>query len=246
MESENSKSRGLVLAAVIVSVAFIGGSVIIAQALDRTTGQVEIVAQALAEIPLAGAAPADRERPNRPSRPEQGKEYEVEVGKAPVRGDEDAAITIVEWSDFQCPFCDRATPTLAKIEEHYGSKVRLAFKHFPLSIHPQAAGAHAAAEAAHRQGKFWEMHDKIFENQRDLAPATFERYAAELGLDVERFKRDVASADVKKRIDEDMRQAQKLGVSGTPSFFINGRFLSGAQPFENFKQVIDSILEKES
>jgi protein-disulfide isomerase len=114
----------------------------------------------------------------------------------------------------------------------------------PLSFHDKAMGAHAASEAAHRQGKFWEMHDKIFASQKDLAPATFERYAKELNLDVEKFKKDVASSEVKSRISSDQSEAGKLGVTGTPGFFVNGRFLSGAQPFASFKRLIDEELKK--
>ncbi len=114
----------------------------------------------------------------------------------------------------------------------------------PLPFHKNAPAAHAAAEAAHLQGKFWEMHDKIFANQKDLSPETFVRYAEEIGLDVEKFKKDMASAAVKKRIDEHVARASKVGVTGTPSFFINGRFLSGAQPFGAFKRIIDEELER--
>jgi len=241
--SENSSGRGTIIAALIVGAAFIGGSVVIADALDRTTAQIEVASEALAKLPAPQARPA--ERPSRRG-PDPSQEYKVAIGESPVKGEEDAAITIVEWSDFQCPFCNRVAPTLAEIDKAYGSKVRLVFKHMPLSIHSKAPAAHAAAEAAHRQGKFWEMHDKIFASQRDLAPATFERYAEELGLDMDQFKKDAASPEVKKRVDEDMRQAQELGVTGTPAFFINGRFLSGAQPFENFKRTIDAELEKKS
>jgi protein-disulfide isomerase len=240
--SENSSARGTIIAALIVGAAFIAGSFIIEGALDRTTAQIEVASGALANLPAPQAKPADR--PSR--RPDPSQEYKVAIGDSPVRGDEDAVITIVEWSDFQCPFCNRVAPTLAEIDKAYGSKVRLVFKHMPLSIHSKAPAAHAAAEAAHRQGKFWEMHDKIFASQRDLAPETFERYATELDLDLDQFKKDIASADVKKRLDDDMRQAQELGVTGTPAFFINGRFLSGAQPFENFKRTIDAELEKKS
>jgi protein-disulfide isomerase len=112
----------------------------------------------------------------------------------------------------------------------------------PLSIHPKAPAAHAAAEAAHRQGKFWEMHDKIFEKQREMSPEKYLEYAAELELDVEQFKKDIASAEIKSRIDADSRDAQKVGATGTPAFFVNGRFLSGAKPFEAFKEVIDEEL----
>ncbi len=244
--SENSNGRGLISAALIVSAAVIAGSLVIANSLEHTAKQVEIAGEFLSDLPIAAAAPAAQDRARRPGRPDPAQEYKVAVGEAPVRGDAAAAVTIVEWSDFQCPFCVRAAPTLAQIQREYGSKVRIVFKHLPLSIHAQAPAAHAAAEAAHRQGKFWEMHDKIFENQRDLAPETLERYAVALGLDIERYKRDLESGEVKKRIDDDMQQAQDLSVTGTPAFFINGRFLSGAQPFANFKRVIDSALEKKS
>ncbi len=114
----------------------------------------------------------------------------------------------------------------------------------PLSIHPKAPAAHAAAEAAFLQGKFWEMHDKIFEKQREMSPEKYLEYAAEIGLDVEQFKRDIASPKVKSRIDSDTEDAAKAGATGTPAFFINGRFLSGAQPFPSFKRLIDEELAK--
>ena len=114
----------------------------------------------------------------------------------------------------------------------------------PLSIHPQAGAAHAASEAAHRQGKFWEMHDRIFANQRDLAIETLEGYADAIGLDMDQFRKDVRDDEIAKRINEDLQQAASLGVTGTPAFFINGKFLSGAQPFASFKRVIDAAIEK--
>jgi protein-disulfide isomerase len=118
------------------------------------------------------------------------------------------------------------------------------FKHLPLSIHPKAPAAHAASEAAHRQGKFWEMHDKIFANQAAMSPEQYEKYAQEIGLDLEQFKRDVVSSEVKARVDADVKEAGSLGVTGTPAFFVNGRFLSGAQPFAAFKTLIDEELGK--
>ena len=243
--AEGTNGRATIIAAVLVSLSIIGGSFFVADSLERTTAQLEEVVQAVGELELAGA-PSAPSRPSRPNRPDANKEYEVEVGEAPVKGPAEAPVTIVEWSDFQCPFCNRVSPTLAQIEEEYGDKVRIAFKHLPLSIHPQAPQAHAASEAAHRQGKFWEMHDKIFANQRDLSVPTLEGYARELGLDLDRYRSDVADASVKKRIDEDMSQASELGVTGTPAFFINGKFLSGAQPYPNFKRMIDAALEKSS
>ena len=122
--------------------------------------------------------------------------------------------------------------------------MQIVFKHMPLSMHAKAPGAHAAAESANQQGKFWEMHDKIFENQRKLDDATYLVYAEEIGLDIPKFKKDLQSTEVKNRIGVDRAQAGKLGVTGTPAFFVNGRFLSGAQPFTSFKRLIDEELAK--
>ncbi len=122
--------------------------------------------------------------------------------------------------------------------------MQIVFKHLPLRMHSKAPAAHAAAEAAHRQGKFWEMHDRIFANQRQLSPEKYLEYAQEIGLDLDKFKRDSTSPDVKKRVDDDARQAASLGVTGTPGFFVNGRFLSGAKPFAAFKTLLDEELAR--
>jgi len=175
--------------------------------------------------------------------PDPSKRYTVEVGSAPIRGGKDAELTIVAFSDFQCPFCSRVNPTLAQINQAYGDKARVVFKHLPLRIHPDAPAAHAAAEAAGRQGKFWEMHDKIFANQRELSDAKYVEWARELGLDVARFEADRKSEATKQRVAQEEDEANRLGVSGTPAFFINGRFVSGAQPFEAFQRVIDEELK---
>jgi protein-disulfide isomerase len=176
----------------------------------------------------------------RPARPDPNRRYAVSTKGAPVKGSPDAPLVIVEFSDFQCPFCSRVTPTLRQIEREYGEKIRIVFKHLPLTMHPKAPGAHAAAEAAHRQGRFWEMHDRIFANQREMSEEKYIEYAEQIGLDLEQFEADVASADIKKRIAEDMAEARRLGVTGTPGFFVNGRLLSGAQPFEAFEALIEA------
>jgi len=238
--SETSNGRSVIIAAVLVSLSVIAGSFFVADSLDRATDEIEKATDALENLPLA-AAPGGR--PARPPGPDPEREYAVEIGESPIRGARGAKVTIVEWSDFQCPFCNRVGPTLQQIEQEYGDSVRIVFKHLPLDIHPDAKAAHAAAEAAHRQGKFWAMHDRIFANQRDLRVETLAGYAKEIGLDMGRYERDVASRDVQARIEADLEQAQKLGVTGTPAFFINGRNLSGAQPFPNFKRMIDEALE---
>ena len=235
-----------VVAALVLGVAILGGSYMITRALDQGTRELQGVHEALAAVQeaLDSATGGARRAAARPSRPDPGEEYEVSLDGAPVRGPQDAAVTIVEFGDFQCPFCSRVNTTLEQVREEYGDDVRIVFKHLPLRIHPQAPKAHAAAEAAHRQGRFWEMHDKIFENQSDLSEERFVAYAEELGLDVERFKQDMASEAVKQRVDADTQEAQELGVTGTPAFFINGKYLSGAQPFAAFKQRIDAELDR--
>jgi len=237
----NSSGGGLVAAALILGASILGGAYLLAMSIDRGTAGLAGLSESLK---VAAAAPAPAARPSGPKRPDPKKAYDIKLGDAPTRGSESAKVTIVEWADFQCPFCVRVNPTLAQITKEYGDKVRFAFKHLPLSMHSKARAAHQAAEAAHRQGKFWEMHDKIFEKPKDLSPETYLRYANELGLDIDQYNKDFASSSVRKVIDGDLAKASELGVSGTPSFFVNGRFLSGAQPYGSFARLIDEELAK--
>jgi protein-disulfide isomerase len=241
-----ASGRQTLIAAAVVALAVIAGSFVLARAMDRmasqldqTTGRLEAIRVAVAEAKdaLASARPAEVRRG-----PDPNRRYPVNVAGSPALGPATAAVTIVEFSDFQCPFCGRVGPALKQVRETYGDQVRIVFKHLPLDTHPKAPAAHLAAEAAGRQGKFWEMHDKIFENQREMAPEKYAQYAAELGLDVTKFDRDRASAEVKSRIDADKREAAQLGATGTPAFFINGKYVSGAKPFEAFKELIDAEL----
>ncbi len=238
--SQDSSGFAIVIAAVILSLSIVGSSYLVSTSIDRAREEMQ---NTFTRIRADGVAPQRAAAP-RPKRPDPAKVYEVAVGESPSRGSAEAPVTIVEFSDFQCPFCSRVVTTLAEIHQEYGDQVRVTFKHLPLSFHAKAPAAHAAAEAAHKQGKFWEMHDKIFANQKDLEPATFEKYAAEIGLDIEKYKQDVASKAVAVRVKADVSQAGSLGVTGTPGFFVNGRFLSGAQPFASFKKLIDEELAK--
>jgi protein-disulfide isomerase len=240
----NGSGGSFVLGSVVLALAVLGGAYLVSSSLDAGTEELAGVREALGDLETAfqEAAAPDRPAPARAQRPDPGKHYSIDVKGAPGLGPESAQIQIVEWSDFQCPFCGRVWPTLQQVQREYGDRVRIVFKHLPLRIHPKAPAAHAAAEAAHRQGRFWDMHNRIFANQAELAPEKYEAYAQEIGLDLERFKKDVASAEVKQRIDADARQAEQFGISGTPSFFINGRYLSGAQPYEEFKKRIDAEL----
>jgi protein-disulfide isomerase len=181
---------------------------------------------------------------SRPPGPDPNKVHDVNTAGAQAKGPDNAPVTIVEFSEFQCPFCARVVPTLKQIEDTYQGKVRIVWKHLPLDIHKDAVNAALAAEAAGRQGKFWELHDVLFENQKRLEPADLRQYAKDLQLDLVRFEADLRNADDKKKVEADAAEADKLGVTGTPGIFINGRFVMGAQPFEVFAKIIDEELAK--
>jgi len=190
------------------------------------------VEEAAKAVPAAGA-PAAPEAP-----------VTIEVGNAPAKGDKKAPVTIVLYSDFQCPFCSRVGPTLKQIEEKYGNKVRVAFKHQPLPFHPNARIAASASMAAHEQGKFWEMHDLLFKNQQKLDRQSLDTYAQELKLDMRKFTDAMNNDKFKAVIDSDQAEGNKVGANGTPTLFVNGRKIVGAQPFENFAKLIDEELAK--
>ena len=183
--------------------------------------------------------------PSRSRRDEDpNKVYNVDIGRSHTKGPKDAPITLVEFSEFQCPFCGRAHKTMKQLEEAYPGKIRFVFKSKILPSHSKAPLAHNAVLAAGDQGKFWEMHDLIFSNQRKLGEEAYIEYATQLGLDLEKFKADMKSNKYKDLLAVEGSQADKLGVRGTPTFFINGRKVRGAKPFESFKSVIDEELSK--
>ncbi len=158
------------------------------------------------------------------------------------RGPVEAPITIVEFSDFECPYCLRATPTIQALLERYPKDVRLYYRHLPLPSHPRARPAALASVCAERQGAFWAYHDLLFENQRALGDDDLQRYAAQLELDLERFAACMESAETAARVDEDLAAASALGITGTPVFFINGIKVRGAQPLAKFVRVVDQEL----
>jgi protein-disulfide isomerase len=240
---KNSSGTPLLIASLILGASVVAASLLIQTSLDRATTELAKVLVAMTEARPAAPRPA---APARAGRPDPNKHYSVNTKGSPSMGAKNAKLAVVEFSDFQCPFCSRVTPTMEQIVKEYGDQVEVVFKHLPLAMHSKAPAAHAAAEAAHRQGKFWEMHDLIFANQRELTQQKFEEYAQQLGLDMDRFRKDSASPAVKKKVDTDAAEAARLGVTGTPGFFVNGRFLSGAKPFASFKQVIDEELKKKS
>jgi len=165
-----------------------------------------------------------------------------DVGKSPFRGNKDAKVTIVEFSDYQCPFCKRGFETMEKIREAYPKDVKVYFKNLPLPFHPNADPAARATLAAEKQGKYWELHDALFTNQDKLSEAYIMEQAGKLGLNMDKFKADMNSEEIKKALKEDTEAAGKLGIQGTPGYLVNGVLVKGAYPFEHFKQIIDRWL----
>jgi protein-disulfide isomerase len=163
---------------------------------------------------------------------------------SPAIGPPNAPVTVVEFSDFQCPYCARAAPVVKEIREHFGDKVRVVFRDFPLPMHKDAAKAAEAGACAREQGKFWEMHDKLFSDQNHLGVAELKESAKALGLDAEAFNSCLDSGRHEATWKENTRDGERYGVSGTPFFFVNGRILSGAVPFEAFKAVIEQELDR--
>jgi len=173
--------------------------------------------------------------------------FEVNAERGFAVGPKDAPVTIVEFSDFQCPYCKNATATVKQILDKYSGKVRLVFRDYPLvSIHPLAPKAHEAARCAGDQGKFWEYHDLLFERSPRLAPQELKQYARDLKLDAAAFGQCLDTGKYVAEVDRDTKEGMTLGLTGTPSFFINGRQLVGAQPLTAFQKIIESELAKKT
>ncbi len=172
--------------------------------------------------------------------------YEIPIDEDdPVLGAEDAPITIVEFADFQCPFCLRhAQETYPRLLEDYGDKIRFVYKDFPLSsIHADAFSAALSAQCAQEQGKFWEYHDLLFTGSLGLGQEAYDSYATQLGLDVTAFDQCINEERYAEQVQSDYDFGVQLGVSSTPTFFINGIAVVGAQPYSLFAQIIDFELE---
>jgi protein-disulfide isomerase len=162
----------------------------------------------------------------------------------PVRGPASAKVTIVEFSDFQCPYCAKATVEVTQILNKYPKDVRFLFKQFPLDIHSQAAVAAEASLAAQAQGKFWEMHDKLYANFRSISRVNILAWAREVGLDVTRFKTDLDSHKYLARVTAEEKQGEDAGVVGTPTFYINGKKLNSSFEFAIIEPVIQAEMKK--
>jgi protein-disulfide isomerase len=169
----------------------------------------------------------------------------VSTNDAPFKGPARAPVTMVKFEDFHCPFCKKAQPTLAQVLSKYGKKIRLVHRDFPIdSIHPAARKAHEAARCANEQGKFWQYHDVLYANAPKADAADLKAYAEKIGLNAAAFEKCVASGKFRDTVQKDVDEGVRLGVTGTPSFFINGRLLSGAEPFERFATIIDEEISR--
>ncbi|MFA6049244.1 MAG: DsbA family protein [Candidatus Micrarchaeia archaeon] len=208
------------------------------QANTNATAQTALLLQAAlngAPAPSAAAAAAPTAAPSAPS-------AKFSLSGEVFRGSENAKVTIVEFSDFQCPYCARAEGTMQQLLSDYAGKIRLYYRQFPLPFHENALAASEASECAGEQGKFWEYHDKLFENQGALDSANLKKYAGALGLDQKKFDTCLDTGAKKAQVVAETQEGENNGVSGTPAFFINGQLVSGAQPLSVFKQVIDAEL----
>jgi protein-disulfide isomerase len=169
----------------------------------------------------------------------------VDVSGSPAQGPQDAKVTMVEFVDFECPFCGRyARDTLPQLRRDYGDRIRYVSRQFPLDIHQHAAAAARTAVCADEQGRYWDLHDMLFTHQEDLTKGALAGYARELGLDMDDYATCVRAPATQARVERDLADGRRYGVTGTPAFFINGRLISGAQPYAAFKAQLDVALRR--
>jgi len=160
----------------------------------------------------------------------------------PAKGPQGAPVTIVEFSDFECPYCVRAEATVKQVLEAYPDKIRLVYRDYPLPMHARAPKAAEAAHCAGDQGKYWEMHERLFASGNEIDVPDLKKYAGELKLEQAKFEKCLDSGEKTKLVEEHKKAGEEAGVSGTPAFFVNGRMINGAQPLEAFKKIIDEEL----
>jgi protein-disulfide isomerase len=178
------------------------------------------------------------QKPRRPT-------YDVKIGDAPSFGDKTAKVTILEYSDFQCPFCAKGAEIVTQLKKKYGNKIQIGFKNFPLPFHNQAKDAALAGLCANEQGmdKFWKFHDHMFANQDKLDVASLKATAKSMGLDSSKFDKCMDEKKYMAKVDQDYQEGQTVGVKSTPTFFVNGQIVMGAQPIEVFSEIIDEQLK---
>ena len=226
-------------------VATCGGMLLSACAVDTTASEPEQAAAALKADCKGGCDNPECPGPKPHAASEKADPAaavapaQIPIGDSPRLGAEEAEVTIVMASDFECPYCARAKDTLRRVVEAYGDRVAVVYKHSPMPFHTEAIGAAMAAEAAHRQGKFWPMYDRLFEHHRDLGRKRYVELAEQLGLDMDMFVADLDSEVLRARIERDQKLVRSLGGRGVPTFWLNGRRHVGAQPLSWFAAQIE-------
>ncbi len=168
---------------------------------------------------------------------------EIDEGDFPAQGPKDAPVRVIEFTDFQCPFCGKARPTVNQVMSEYKGKVRYVLRDFPLSFHKDAVKAHEAGHCADEQGKYWDYTKKIWDNQKAIGMDDLKKYAGEVKLNASKFNECLDSGKYGDKVRQSQQYGESVGVSGTPAFFVNGRMISGARPFASFKEIIDDELE---
>lgn len=251
---KTNKNRPILLWAASLAAAFViglgAGYLIWARPLQTKLADArETIAAQAAEADAQEAASATRQAQAEAADAGQQevRRYDVPIDDDPIRGGPNAAITIIEFSDYECPFCRRwHQEVLPRIEEKYGDQVRIVYRDFPLyNIHANAGPAAEAANCAGDQNRYWEFSDRLFSGEMALGRQTYEAYAKELNLDLDTFTQCLDDQRYKAEVDADFTYASELGVRSTPTFFINGLAVVGAQPFEVFEQIIDMELAGE-
>lgn len=237
-ETVTIKKSTMRMLTVVVVVLLIG----ISFTTGYTLGTGSVTGKAVAQNVVQDQQPNQQAQQQQPQQPQA---VQVSADDDAVLGDPNAPVEIIEFSDFQCTYCGRFyTQTLPELKSKYidTGKVKLVYRDFPLSFHPEAQSAAEAAECAKEQGKFWEFHDKIFENQGSMSAAAYKQWAAELGLNAEQFNSCYDSGKYKSEVQKDFQDGQKAGVSGTPTCYVNGHQIIGAQPFSAFQSIIEQEL----
>ena len=171
--------------------------------------------------------------------------FDVKLGEGPLLGKKSAPVTVVEFSDFQCPYCAKGSQIIHDLKKKYGNKIKVAFKNFPLSFHRQAKGAAHAGLCVFEQSndRFWDLHDHMFQNQQSLKEEELELAVAKLeGINLDNYKKCMKSKKFMASIDKDIAQGNELGIKSTPTFFVNGKLVNGAQPIEVFSELIEEDL----
>ncbi len=207
------------------------------QSLNDINDTLKSIEVKLDKLPKTAAA-----APKRPAI-DYNKVNNMPIGTSAIKGNKNASITVVEFSDFQCPYCAKFTPTIDAVLKAYPNDVKFVYKDFPLSFHKQAKNAAKAARAAGEQGKFWEMHDLIFTKYSTVNEDMFKEFAGKLNLNMDKFVADFSSNKYDNLIQQEINLGRQAGVTGTPSLFMNGKRMQ-RRSFDDFKAAIDGILKQ--